>query len=241
MLGRLFPVLRERYGGPELMDLPDVSEKKLINTLRQFSLLNILFTRSRRLIEKYILADMLQSPGEIYVFLDLGAGGCDIAIWLLKRCRHMGIDVHITCLDYDPRIVKYARGKCQAYREISVIEASAHELEKLTPYDYVFANHLLHHLPSEQWIVLIDALARQTRNIFLLNDIRRSRWAYAGYALFAGMFMHNSFAFVDGLLSIRKGISVHEMRKAVSACGLKKNITIGTVLPARVFVLGQMR
>ena len=241
MLGRLFPDLRERYGGPELMDLPDVSEKKLINTLRQFSLLNILFTRSRRLIEKYILADMLQSPREIYEFLDLGAGGCDIAIWLLKRCRHMGLDVRITCLDYDPRIVKYARGKCRAYREIRVIEASAVELEKLAPYDYVFANHLLHHLPSEQWPVLIDALARQTRNIFLLNDIRRSRWAYAGYALFAGIFMHNSFAFVDGLLSIRKGISVHEMREAVSACGLKKNITIGTVLPARVFVLGQMR
>jgi 2-polyprenyl-3-methyl-5-hydroxy-6-metoxy-1,4-benzoquinol methylase len=184
---------------------------------------------------------MLQFPGEKYEFLDLGAGGCDIAIWLLKRCRHLGLDVCITCLDYDSRIVKYARRKCRAYREIRVIEAAALELEKLGPYDYVFANHLLHHLPSEQWRVLIDAVARQTRNVFLLNDIRRSRWAYAGYALFAGMFMHNSFAFVDGLLSIRKGISVHEMREAVSACDHKKNITIGTVLPARVFVLGQMR
>lgn len=241
MLSRLFPDLRERYDGPELMDLPDASEKKLINTLNQFYLLNILFTRSRRLIEKYILADMLQSPGETYEFLDLGAGGCDIAIWLLKRCRHLGLDVRITCLDYDPRIVKYAREKCRDYPEIMVIEATAQELEKLGPYDYVFANHLLHHLPSEQWRMLIDALARQTKNVFLLNDIRRSRWAYAGYALFAGMFMHNSFAFVDGLLSIRKGISVHEMREAVSACGRKKNITIGTVLPARVFVLGQMR
>ena len=92
MLERLFPNLRERYGGPELMDLPDVSEKKLINTLRQFSLLNILFTRSRRLIEKYILADMRQSPGKTYDFLDLGAGGCDISIWFLKRCRQIGID-----------------------------------------------------------------------------------------------------------------------------------------------------
>lgn len=240
MLGRLFPDLRERYGGPELMDLPDVSEKKLINTLRQFSLLNLLFTRSRRLIEKYILADMLKSPRKTYELLDLGAGGCDIAIWLLKRCRRMGLDVRITCLDHDPRIVKYARGKCRAYREIRIIEASALELEKLASYDYVFANHLLHYLPSEQWPVLIDALVRQTRNIFLLNDVRRSYWAYAGYAFFAGMFMHNSFAFVDGLLSIRKGISVHEMREAVPACGLKKNITIGTVQPARVFVLGKM-
>jgi 2-polyprenyl-3-methyl-5-hydroxy-6-metoxy-1,4-benzoquinol methylase len=241
MLGGIFPNLKERYAGPELMDLPDVSEKKLINTLRQFYLLNILFTRSRRLIEKYILADMLQSPGETYEFLDLGAGGCDIAIWLLKRCRLLGLNVRITCLDYDPRIVKYAWEKCRAYPEIGVIEASVQELEKLAPYDYIFANHLLHHLPTVQWRTLIDALTRQTRKVFLLNDIRRSRWAYAGYALFAGLFTHNSFAFVDGLISIRKGISVNEMQEAVSACGHKKNITIGTVLPARVFVLGQMQ
>jgi 2-polyprenyl-3-methyl-5-hydroxy-6-metoxy-1,4-benzoquinol methylase len=241
MLDRILPDLRERYDGPELMDLPDASEKKLINTLNQFYLLNILFTRSRRLIKKYILADMLQSPGKTYELLDLGAGGCDIAIWLLKRCRRLGLDVRITCLDYDPRIVKYAREKCRPYREIKVIQATTQELEKIAPYDYIFANHLLHHLPSEQWRTLIDAIARQTRKVFLLNDIRRSRWAYAGYALFAGLFMHNSFAFVDGLLSIRKGISVHEMREAVSACGHNKNITIGTVLPARVFVLGQIQ
>ena len=163
MLGRLFPDLRERYDGPELMDLPDVSEKKLMNTLRQFYLLNILFTRSRRLIKKYILADMLQSPGKIHEFLDLGAGGCDIAIWVLKRCRNLGLNVRITCLDHDPRIVKYARQKCRAYGEIRVIEASAAELETLAPSDYIFANHLLHHLPSWQWHALIDALSRQAR------------------------------------------------------------------------------
>jgi 2-polyprenyl-3-methyl-5-hydroxy-6-metoxy-1,4-benzoquinol methylase len=241
MLDRLFPDLRERYAGPELMDLPDASEKKLINTLRQFYLLNILFTRSHRLIEKYILADMLRSPGKTYELLDLGAGGCDIAIWLLKRCQRLGLNVRITCLDYDPRIVKYARENCRAYPEIEVIEATVQDLEKLPPYDYVFANHLLHHLPSEEWRTLIAAVARQTRKIFLLNDIRRSYWAYAGYALFAGLFMHQSFAFVDGLLSIRKGISVDEMREAVTASGHKKNITIGTILPARVFVLGQMQ
>ena len=241
MLDRLFPDLRERYAGPELMDLPDVNEKKLINTIRQFSLLNILFTRSRRLIKKYILADMLQSPERTYEFLDLGAGGCDIAIWLLNRCKLLGLDIRITCLDYDLRIVKYAREKCRGYNEIRVIELSVAELDKLAPYDYVFANHLLHHLSSEQWPVLIATLIRQTRKIFLLNDIRRSYWSYAGYAFFAGMFMHNSLAFVDGLLSIRKGISVQEMRRAVSACGHKNNITIGSILPARVFVLGQMQ
>jgi len=241
MLDRLFPDLKERYAGPELMELPDASEKKLINTLRQFYLLNILFTRSRRLIEKYIMADMLQSPGETYEFLDLGAGGCDIAIWFLKRCRLLGLNVRITCLDYDPRIVTYARGRCRDYPEIKVIEAAVQNLEKLPPYDYVFANHLLHHLPPEQWRTLIDAIARQTRKVFLLNDVRRSRCAYAGYALFAGLFMHNSFAFIDGLLSIRKGILVHEIQEVVTACGHENNITIGTALPARIFVLGQMR
>lgn len=241
MLDRILPNLRERYDGPEMMDLPEASEKKLLNTLRQFYLLNILFTRSRRLIEKYILADMLRSPGATYEFLDLGAGGCDIAIWFLKRCRLLGLTVRITCLDYDSRIVKYAREKCQDYPEIKVIEAAVQDLEKLPPYDYVFANHLLHHLPPEQWRTLIDALARQTRKVFLLNDVRRSRFAYTGYALFAGLFMYNSFAFIDGLLSIRKGISAHEMREALSASCRKKNITIGTAMPARIFVLGQMR
>ena len=43
------------------MDDPLCDKKKLINTVKQFGLLNYLFTGSRKLIKKYIINDIKKS------------------------------------------------------------------------------------------------------------------------------------------------------------------------------------
>lgn len=84
-----------RSNQPELMDIQDSDKKKLINTIRQFALINLLFTRSRFLIKKYLIKDMLKNKSLKYSFLDLGAGGGDVSIWLAKYCRKKKIKAEI--------------------------------------------------------------------------------------------------------------------------------------------------
>ena len=69
----------------ERMDPPDGPVAALEATLRRFELTNRLLTRYRYLLQRYILDDMRRDPLREYRLTDLGAGGGDIARWLIRR------------------------------------------------------------------------------------------------------------------------------------------------------------
>jgi len=233
-----FPDMSSRSNEPELMDFPDSDPKKLINTVKQFSIINILFTRSRYLIKKYIVKDMLRSDRRSFTFLDIGAGGCDIPLWLLRICKRNNIDIKITCLDNDRRIIEYAKKKCAGLKEIEILEGSAFDLTKMQKFDYIFANHFLHHLSDEQIISILNIVNENTKKCFILSDLLRSWLGYLGYTFFTGIFMHNSFAFYDGRLSIKKSFIYKELKEFVSKMSENKSIIIESLKPSRLAVIG---
>jgi len=124
MINFFFPDITTRSDEPELMDRMDSDEKKLIHSIEQLKLLNFLFTGSRSLMKTYFFTDMMRCPREEYTLLDIGAGGCDLAVWFLQFTKKKKLNLRLTCLDYDERIVAYARKKCQDFPEIEILKAS---------------------------------------------------------------------------------------------------------------------
>lgn len=209
-----------RANEPELMDSPDSDEARLLRTVEQFALLNRLFSSSRRLIRKYILHPLMQEGIKRFSLLDIGAGGCDIPIWIVQYCRKRGVKAAITCIDYDARVLAYARNQCADYPEITVQKQDARSMQDLGSFDYIFANHFLHHLDERAIIAVLQQSAAMAKRGFLFNDIYRCRMAYWLFTFFAGIFMHNSFAFYDGRLSIRKGFREMDLRHCVREAGV---------------------
>ncbi len=235
----LFPDLSARSNEPEIMDDMLSDEKKLINTIKQFTLLNLLFTNSRGLIKKYILSDMISNRGKKFTLLDIGAGGCDVSIWIVMQCRKLKIDLKITCLDNDRRITNYSRNKCRDIKEITILEADAFDLEKLDGFDYVFANHFLHHFKADAIAELLKIIHEKTGRVYLLNDIYRSNLIYLGCTFFTGIFMHNSFVFYDGRLSIKRGFVEKELDEILKKSKLQDKARIIKALPSRICILGK--
>jgi phospholipid N-methyltransferase len=236
----LFPDLKKRSNDIELMDNPGSDEKKLLNTVKQFKIINILFSRSRYLIKKHIIKEALKNPEKTYTFLDLGAGGCDISYWVLRKCKSYGINIKLICLDNDIRIINYIKKRFQSVKNLKIINGSAFELEKIGKVDFVFTNHFLHHLPLEKIPDIIRHIAKYTNKVFLLNDIYRSYFAYFGLAIFCKIFLHNSFAFYDGRLSIRKGFRDKELKIISNNTDIKDfNFKIKRIFPSRVYFVGK--
>lgn len=243
----LIPDLTNRVNIPELMDFKDSNLKKLINTIKQFKLINYLFTSSRYLIQKYIIRDILAKPNHSSTFLDIGAGACDIPIWLLKKMIKKKINVHIFCLDYDERIINYSKKICKEFKNITIIQDNVYNLENYENFDYIFANHFLHHLEDEQITRLLQILVKKTNRIFLLNDILRSYTSYILYSVFSFVFLHNSFAYYDGRLSIRKGFLYNDLSDIISHYKqnsekeTKKmtNISVFQCKPGRIGLIGE--
>jgi len=213
------------------MDQADCDLDQLYRTLDQFTGINVLFSRVRGLLKQTVLKDM--EPGRTYHLIDLGAGACDIPIWLLKEAKKRGLDLKITAVDADPRIVAYAQQKHQGVQGLTILEADALHLDALGPFDYLFANHFLHHLPTEVLPTLIQEAHRLSQRGFVFSDLKRSEVSYIGFSIFARVY-RNSFAREDGLISIKKGFLPSELREISAEVPVK----VKTAIPGRVQLFG---
>jgi hypothetical protein len=212
------PDFSTRSGMAEQMDDPNCSEELLLRTIAQFASINRLFSRYRTLLRRWVLADMLTDPSRTYHLVDMGAGGCDICVWLLQAAQKLGLQLHITACDLDPRILGYAHS---VYGETAGLTLRRMDLlsERLDePVDYVFANHFLHHLTDDTMIELLRLWQPQVRRRMVFSDLERSRFSYLAFSLVARIY-RRSFARSDGLISILRGFRAAELdttaRKAV--------------------------
>jgi SAM-dependent methyltransferase len=208
--------LRSRSAEPELMDLETCDPILLAKTIRQFALLNRLFSASRRLALRFLFPAMESGRAAPYTLLDLGAGGCDIDIVFVKEARKRGIKLSVTAVDRDDRVLSVAREAIRDYPEITMSKADAADLASLGQFDFIFCNHFLHHLSFDDIGLLLEKVEQQARIAWLLNDLRRSRWALAGYSAFTSLFLSPSFAYHDGRLSIRRGFLEGELKEVLS-------------------------
>jgi len=226
-----FASFDRRADEEELMDLPDGDEAHLFRTLDQFHDINRLFSRVRGLLKRTVLADM--RPGTQYHLVDLGAGACDIPVWLLHEAKRRGLSLEVTAVDADPRVVRYAEERYGDHPGLNILQADALDLDTLAPFDYLFANHFLHHLPDAALPPLIADAHRLARRGFVFSDLRRSPWSYLGFSLFARVY-RDSFARADGLLSIRKGFTPAEW----TVLGGRTPTRVRTAFPGRVQLRG---
>lgn len=195
---------------PELMDNPDCSEDLLLRTLRQFSSINRLVARYRTILNRWILSDMLKAPNRLYHLIDMGAGGCDIDVWLLATAKHLGLQLRITACDLDPRTIKYAQSTFGHVDGLTLRQTNLLTDPCKEPVDFVFANHFLHHLSDEEIVRLLRFWQPQVRHRLVFSDLLRDPYAYGGFWMLS-LFYRNSFARYDGLVSIRRGFKPHEL------------------------------
>lgn len=243
-LRTLYPA--RRLQTRELMDDPGSDPVLLEKTLRQFALVNRFLSRMRHLLKQHVLADMerLKKAGITgpFTVLDVGAGACDIPLWLADQARRQGMDLRITCVDHDHRVVDYARHVLESHQEITVVHGSAMEISGT--WDYIICNHFLHHLRDEEIISFLNAAAHVCRRRLLVNDLLRSHWSVAGFFLVATLFLRGSFARADGITSIRKGFRPGELTRYMQDTAWNTGAAVletGTIPPGRVYLTATPR
>jgi 2-polyprenyl-3-methyl-5-hydroxy-6-metoxy-1,4-benzoquinol methylase len=216
------------------MDLPDSDPRRLERTLAQMAWINRFLTGARGLLERTILQDIRRRPGPC-TLLDVGCGGADLALWLVRREPSL----RVTCLDHDPRAADFARRRCAGIDRIEVRLGSASELEALGGFDYVFANHFLHHQEDEHLAPTVAAMMARARRLMVITDLLRSRSSYFWYSLLAGLLLRGSFALVDGRLSIRRGFLPEELSARLDGTA-RGRLEVRREPPGRVVVIGRL-
>lgn len=241
MLKQILPDLTRRSTQHELMDSPDADCNRLHRTFKHFYWLNRLVSRSHRLLVEQLFPVMQTKPDHRWTLLDLGSGPCDIPIRFLHTCRQRGFHLTITCLDPDARAHQFAR---EQYGEMQglIYETGTIQdiMDQEKTFDFVFSNHVLHHLPDEEIKNCLNRLLPCIRYLVLMNDLKRSHLSYLAYSCLAGLFFRGSYVYGDGRLSIQRGFLKNELESLLPHAP-DWNFKVREKLPGRLFVLGRRK
>lgn len=182
----------------EILDHPEAPKKDIQRSLDFMVGVNRYLGGSQTVLnyfEKYCVKKSLN-------ILDLGTGSGDIPYALVQWAKKKGKSISITALDIQPVCMEYSQ-KHFACPEITYLNHSAFDLASLGSFDYITSSMFFHHLTDQQIVTLLQLMKQNCKEGFIVNDLYRSVWAYAGVGIL-GMLSGNGVVLHDATLSVAR-------------------------------------
>lgn len=157
--------------------------------------------------------------------LDIGTGGADIPLALLRDWQRRGRRLRITGVDGREEVLDAARAVTPALRDDPHLSLAVADGRRL-PYadgsfDIAHCSLLLHHLDEGNAVSLLREMGRIARRGVIVNDLARGRGSWLGAWLLAHVFTRNRYTRHDGPLSVRRAYSIQEARALLAVSGLR--------------------
>lgn len=212
---RLTPPRSDR---PEMMDRPGLARSDLDRALRDIRLVNR-FLGGRRALLAALRPVLRRAAGPLEL-LDVGTGGADLPLAMVRYARRMGRQLRVTALDRDSAIASIAARESADTPQVRVVTADAFRLP-FAPrsFDVVTASMFLHHFAHEDVVKLLASFRRLARQAVLINDLRRHRLPWSVIHGVARITRRHPIFVHDAPLSVLRGFTPAELRRAAREAG----------------------
>jgi ubiquinone/menaquinone biosynthesis C-methylase UbiE len=224
----LDPAMDRLADGVELLDGPLDDSEALAANLRDLAWINRRFggiELSRRALDA-LVGD---HPGPLSL-LDVGTGGGDIPAALQANEARLGRELRVTALDSRPEVVAAALANLPELASRPHFEFVVGDGRSLpgadASQDVVHASMVLHHLPPDEAVALLQEMARIASIGVVVNDLARGRLFWLGAWLLSHTLARSRLTRTDASLSVRRAYSRGEMRVLLAEAGLRPVFTI---------------
>jgi ubiquinone/menaquinone biosynthesis C-methylase UbiE len=216
----LWTRLPRAKGAVEMLDGP-VPLTDLRECLSDVARLNALFG-GRFLTLHHVKRLAARLPaGQALTVLDVGTGGGDVPRALVRWARRIRRPIRLFALDREAAAAHVAQGLMRAYPEIVVLQGDAVDLPlRSGSVDVVISSLTLHHLDEAAAVRHLAEMDRAARRGIVVNDLARSRTAYALVWLVTRLFTRNWMSRHDGPVSVRRAYVREELRALCEKAGL---------------------
>ena len=217
---RLFPPLPRAADAVEMLDGPAPFADRA-QSLADVARLNGLFG-GRAVTLAQVKRLLAGAPRERAItVLDVGTGGADIPRALARWARRARRRIRILALDRDRATLAVARRAAARYPEIVLLQGDALALPvRPASIDVVISALTLHHLPPPAAVRLFAEMDLASRRGLVVNDLARSRSAYAAVWLATRAFTRNRMSRHDGPVSVLRAYTPDEVRGLCERAGL---------------------
>jgi ubiquinone/menaquinone biosynthesis C-methylase UbiE len=153
--------------------------------------------------------------------IDVAAGSAGNAVYIATYLRSRGIRPRCVALDRSPRILSVAAERLGESGSNGV-ELAAGDARALPfpdrSFDLATLTLALHHFDGDTAVLVLRELARVAR-VAIVNDLRRSRLAWALARFLFPFFTRNSFTLHDGPVSVLRAYTPAEARDLARRAG----------------------
>ncbi len=206
-------MLGARSTSREFIDDMSITDERIDAALEELTVINRVLGGDRVSISG-IARITGSTPTNIPLhILDCGAGGSD----LVHALRALDRPFQVIALDLNYRTCQYSRTRVLP---LSVVNGSAFQLPfRDRSFDIVHAALFCHHFSAAELNGMLAEWSRVARVGIVINDLRRSIWAYLGITLLTFLFSRSAMVRHDGPISVRRGFLKKELSDIASRHG----------------------
>lgn len=172
------------------------------------------------------IAELLKpySKDKIYTIIDLGCGHGDILRLVADYGRKSGFQFKLIGIDANQDAIDYANELSVDYPEITFqnLDIFSTAFQNID-YDIALTTLFLHHFKNEDIINLLKNIARKAKLGIVVNDLHRSKVAYALFKLLS-LVITNDMIVQDGLTSILRAFKRTDLEQLSKTLNFKSKI-----------------
>jgi ubiquinone/menaquinone biosynthesis C-methylase UbiE len=205
----------------ELMDHP-LPDATLAASLADIERLNAWFGGHRLTVRELGRVARHVPRDRRLTVVDVGAGRGDLAVRLVAWGRRHGRKIRVIVLDRDPGTIALARRHCAATPEIVFVQADAAAMPlREGGVDVAVSVLTLHHLEPDAAASMLGEMRAVSRRAVIVNDLLRTRVAWALVWLTTRLFTRHLVSRHDGPLSVRRAYSADELATLAEKAGVR--------------------
>ncbi len=214
--------LSERVCEPEVMDQPGIDPLDHRHALNGLKRVNLLSGTPQRIWDAS--QPIWQSSSRIRI-LDLACGGGDVTLGLAKLAQRSGRDVEIIGWDKSDTATATATEQA-AHDQLSNVRFAVHDVltDPIEPqsFDLVYCTLFMHHLSLEEAIALLKRMSDATRNMLIVDDLRRTQLGYWLAWWGCHLLTRSKVVHIDGPRSVRAAFTESEAKSIAQQAGLNQ-------------------
>jgi 2-polyprenyl-3-methyl-5-hydroxy-6-metoxy-1,4-benzoquinol methylase len=165
------------------------------------------------------VAELIRKSGKnIFTIADLGCGGGDLAMKMIKWGKKKGVRLNVVGIDANPHIIDYAR---RQYDQVSFEAMNIFSQDfKNRKYDILTATLFIHHFDDDQLVELLSSMKSQARTGVVVNDIHRHAFSYHSIKWLTRFFSKSAMVKFDAPLSVRRAFKKKELMEILERAGI---------------------
>ena len=194
--------LKTRSYQKELLDQEDIPFSDIAQTMRELNTINTWLGGHNITIKGF--KELLKGKKEITV-CEIGCGGGDNLVAIVKYCQQMNIKIHCIGIDYNKECIAFAKENNYLKDNTEFIYSDYSKVHFDNHPDIIFSSLFCHHFTDEQLIFQLKWMQENSRTGFFINDLQRHWLAWYSIRFLTQLFSKSYLVKNDASLSVERG------------------------------------